>query len=255
MKLNKIFAGLFFWYFLLSGFSAEAQLGGLIQKAKDKTGEIIKKKANVHSKINSSSKSTQADSLIFSEDFSKYKAGGTAGSIKSSGAATIGHPDGQRGNWLLLQNNITYKINRAIPFPRRFTFEFDIVAQAEQIKDVSPISFGFVKDNATREYISNGGTFVQLHYYDTDAVNIGNYDLNKEANTQFDLSATANHPLHVRLFITGKRIAVYLNGTKLADTTLFQPGIVRYFYISGPNKTENGARLFISNFKVYGLSK
>lgn len=47
----------------------------------------------------------------------------------------------------------------------------------------------------------------------------------------------------------------YLDNTKLADTTLFQSGAARYFYISGPNKTENGARLFISNLRIYGVSK
>lgn len=120
---------------------------------------------------------------------------------------------------------------------------------------MSPISFGSVKDNAAREYISNGRAFVQLHYYDADAVNIGHYDLSKEANTKFDLSATANRPLHVKLAASGNQMAVYLDDTKLADTMLFQSQAVRCFYISGPIKSEHGARLFISNFKIQGFSK
>jgi len=193
-----------------------------------------------------------AQNIDFTEDFSKYDIGATPRSIKTNGAATVARPKGQEGKWLLLQDNITYKFNRAVSLPKSFSFEFDILAQAEQIKDMSPISFGFVKDNAALEYISNGGAFVQLHYYDADAVNIGNYDLKKEANTKFDLSATANRPLHVKLVVSGNQMTVYLDGTKLADTILFQPQAARYFYISGPNKSENGAKLFISNFKIAG---
>jgi hypothetical protein len=36
---------------------------------------------------------------------------------------------------------------------------------------------------------------------------------------------------------------------------LFQSQAARYFYISGPNKSEHDARLFISNFKIQGFSK
>jgi len=194
-----------------------------------------------------------AQNMDFNEDFSKYQIGATPRSIKTNGAATIARPTGQEGKWLSLQDNITYKLNRPASLPKSFTFEFDILAQAEQIKDMSPISFGFVKDNAAREYISNGGAFVQLHYYDADAVNIGNYDLSTEANTKFDLSATANRPLHVKLVVSGTQMAVYLDNTKLSDTVLFQPGTARYFYISGPNQSEHGAKLFISNLKIAGL--
>jgi len=191
-----------------------------------------------------------AQNINFNEDFSKYEIGAVPRSIKTNGAAIVAHPAGQQGKWLSIQDNITYKINRTVSLPKSFTFEFDILAQAEQIKDMSPISFGFVKDNAVRDYISNGGAFVQLHYYDADAVNIGNYDLSKEANTKFDLSSTANRPLHVKLIVNGNQMAVYLDNSKLADTLLFKSGVARYFYISGPNKSEHGAKLFISNFSI-----
>ncbi|MFD2287850.1 hypothetical protein GJU39_06710 [Pedobacter petrophilus] len=194
-----------------------------------------------------------AQNIDFNEDFSKYEIGATPSSIKTNGAATIARPAGQQGKWLLLQDNITYKLNSSVSLPMSFTFEFDILAQAEQIKDISPISFGFVKDNAAREYISNGGAFVQLHYYDADAVNIGNYDVSKEeANTKFDLSATANRPLHVKLVVSGNQMAVYLDNTKLADTMLFQPQAARYFYISGPFETKQDAKVYVSNFKIAG---
>lgn len=196
-----------------------------------------------------------AQNVDFNEDFSKYAVGATARSIKTNGAATVAQPVGQQGKWLKLQDNITYKLNRSVSLPKNFTFDFDILAQAEQIKDIDPVSFGFVKDNATREYISNGGAFVHLHYPDADAVNIGNYDLKKEANTKFDLSGTANRPLHVKMVVSGNQMTVYLDDTKLADTIMFQPQAARYFYISGPFTTKEGAKVYVSNFKIQGLGK
>ncbi|MCC8407828.1 hypothetical protein LJ707_02735 [Mucilaginibacter sp. UR6-1] len=191
-----------------------------------------------------------AQDLDFNEDFSKYEIGASPRSIKTNGAAIVAHPAGQQGKWLLLKDKATYKLNRPVPLPKKFTLEFDVLAQAEQIKDISPISFGFVKDNAVREYISNGGAFVQFHYPDGNAVNIGNYELSKEANTTFDLSSTANSPVHVKLLVKGDQMTVYINDTKLAETVLFTAKAAKYFYISGPWEYEHDARLFISNLKL-----
>lgn len=193
---------------------------------------------------------TSAQISGFNEDFSRYETGSSPGSIKTNGAATVTRVKGQEGKWLAIRDKATYKFNRPAPFPMKFTLEFDILAQAEQVKDMDPVSFGFVKDNSVREHISNGGAFVQLHYRDADAVNIGNYELKKETGTTFDLSATANRPLHVKLVVNGEQMAVYLDDNKLADTVLFPAKAVKYFYFSGPWEYEHGSQLFISNFKA-----
>ncbi|MDT3405284.1 hypothetical protein [Mucilaginibacter terrae] len=187
----------------------------------------------------------------FSEDFSAYETGASPRSIKTNAAAIVAHPTGHEGKWLLIRDKATYKLNKNIPLPAKFTFEFDVLAVAEQIKDIAPVCFGFVKDNAVREHISNGGAFVQLHYPDADAVNIGNYELdNKEANTTFDLSATANRPLHVKLVVNGRQMAVYLDDNKLAETVMFMPKAAKYFYFSGPWQFDNNAKLYIGNLKL-----
>lgn len=191
-----------------------------------------------------------AQNFAFEEDFSRYPVGASPASIKTNGVAIIARPAGQRGKWLVVKERSTYKLNRPAQLPKNFTFEFDVLAQTEQIKDIAPISFGFVKDNAAREHISNGGAFVQLHYYDGDAVNIGNYDLKKEVNVNFDLPATANSPLHVELVVKGEEMTVYLNDNNLSETILFQPKAAKYFYISGPWSFEHNAQLFVSNFKL-----
>ncbi|MCD8741048.1 hypothetical protein LT679_10580 [Mucilaginibacter roseus] len=192
-----------------------------------------------------------AQNVIFSEDFSGYQTGASPGSIKTNAAAIIAHPTGQEGKWLMVKDKATYKLNKNVPLPAKFTLEFDVLAVAEQIKDIAPVCFGFAKDNAAREHISNGGAFVQLHYRDADAINIGNYEFeNKEANTTFDLSATANRPLHVKLVVNGQQMAVYLDGDKLADTVLFPAKAAKYFYFSGPWEFDSGAKLYISNIKL-----
>ncbi|HEK20831.1 hypothetical protein [Mucilaginibacter sp.] len=186
----------------------------------------------------------------FNEDFSSYQLGASPGSIKTNGVAIVAHPTGQEGKWLEVKNQATYKLNRLKPFPANFTLEFDVLAVAEEIKDIAPVCFGFVKDNATREHLSNAGAFVQLHYRDADAVNIGNYELKKETGTTFDLASTTNKPVHVKLVVNGTQMAVYLDDTKLAETELFTPKAAKYFYFSGPWQYDKGSKLFISNFKT-----
>ncbi len=186
----------------------------------------------------------------FNEDFSSYQTGASPRSIKTNGAAIVEHPTGQEGKWLLVKNQATYKLNRLTPFPAKFTLEFDVLGAAEQGNEIGPVCFGFVKDNAAREHLSNAGAFVQLHYNDGDAVNIGNYDLKKEVGTTFDLISTLNKPLHVKLVVNGTEMAVYLDDTKLADTELFAPKAAKYFYLSGPWEYKQGAKLYVSNFKT-----
>lgn len=194
---------------------------------------------------------TTAQNVIFSEDFSSYETGASPSSIKTNAAAIVAHPTGHEGKWLLIKDKATYKLNKNIPLPAKFTMEFDVLALAEQVQDIAPVCFGFAKDNAVREHISNGGAFVQLHYRDADAVNIGNYELDsKEANTTFDLSATANRPLHVKLVVNGRQMAVYLDDSKLANTVLFPAKSAKYFYFSGPWEFDNDAKLYIGNIKL-----
>lgn len=196
------------------------------------------------------SRPTQAQDKPFNEDFSSYQLGASPSSIKTNGAAIVAHPTGQEGKWLEVKNQATYKLNRLKPFPANFTLEFDVLAVAEEIKDIAPVCFGFVKDNAAREHLSNAGAFVQLQYRDADAVNIGNYELNKETGTTFDLASTTNKPVHVKLVVNGTQMAVYLDDTKLAETELFTPKAAKYFYFSGPWQYDKGSKLFISNFKT-----
>ncbi|WP_338839735.1 hypothetical protein [Flavobacterium ginsenosidimutans] len=245
---------------LLTGSSASAQLDGLLQKAKDKAGQVIEKetdnKRSTKSHKNSgrtviaSGDFHKGDTLIFDEDFSKYKAGASAGSFKTNGAAIVAIVAGQKGKWMVLQDKATFKLSKALKYPKRFTVEFDILASGDKITDISPMSFGFAADNSDREYTSNVGSYVELHYYDANQVNIGSSNPQKFVNTTYDLAQDLNQPLHVALTIDGDTMAVYLNNTKLADTVLFSLGAAKNFFITAPWEYKNDAKVLVSNFKI-----
>jgi len=249
---------------LLSGTTASAQLDGLLQKAKDKAGQAIEKKLDKKNSAADRKKSAhtitvpgdfvQGDTLIFDENFSKYKAGASAGSFKTNGAAIVATVDGQKGKWMVLQDKSTFKLSKAPKYPKRFTVEFDILAWGEMITDISPMSFGFATDNSAREYTSTAGAYVQLHYYDADQVNIGSSDPQKFATATYDLAAGLNQVLHIALAIDGEKMAVYLNSTKLADTVLFSPTAAKNFYITAPWEYKNGAKVLVSNFRIAGFA-
>lgn len=194
-----------------------------------------------------------AQNVQYEENFSKYKVGTSPTSIKTNSIGIISIPNGFPGKWLLLQDKATYKFSKPIIYPENFTFEFDLLATAEQTKEISPVSFGFAKDNSTSEYISNIGAFVELHYYDGNAVNVGNYAQDKFINTTFDLTNTINRVMSIKLIVKGNNLSLYLDKKKIADTTLFKSGNSKYFYITAPWEYNNGAKVFVSNFRIEGF--
>ncbi len=265
MITDKKITGLLFLVLLLSGIEVHAQLSNIYQKGKDKVTKAIEKKidnntssedAKIAAKSGNHSSTVMAgDSLIFAEDFSAFQPGTIATSFKTNGVATIRMVEGQKGKWLDLGDREIYKFSNPLNYPRRFTLSFDIIAKAEQIKDIAPLSFGFASDNSVHHYASNIGTYVQLHFYDTNQVNIGSSKPEKFVNTTFDLEPWINRPLHIVLSVNGERMAVYLNDVKLADTVLLSPTVAKNFYITAPWQYANDSGVLVSNFKVSGLKK
>jgi len=264
MLTDKKITSILLVVMLICGIKVHAQLGGLLEKAKEKATKAIEKKIDknatlkgmeVNGSAGSSSDVLAGDSLIFAEDFSAFRSAATATSFKTNGAATVATVTGQKGKWMGVRDKAIYKFARQLNYPRRFTLSFDIIAKADQIKDIAPLSFGFASDNSIRQYASNIGTYVELHYYDTNQVNIGSDKPAKFVNTTFDLEPWLNRPLHVVLSIDGERMAVYLNKVKLADTVLFSPTAAKNFYITAPWEYANGAGVLVSNFKVSGFRK
>jgi len=263
MKTTKINIGITIVLLLISGVEVHAQLGGLLEKAKEKATKALEKKIDKNTvseksgvAINSGNGNVViGDSAILTEDFSAFQTGATATSFKTNGVANIVTIKGQKGKWMDVKDKAIYKFSRQLNYPKHFTLSFDIIAKADQIKDISPMSFGFASDNSVRQHESNIGTYVQLHYYDTDQVNIGSNKPEKFVNTTFDLAPWLNRPLHVVLSVNGERMAVYLNNVKLADTVLFSPTAAKNFYISAPWEYANDAKVLVSNFKVSGFRK
>ena len=250
-------------FILLSGNKVNAQLEGLLQKAKDKAEKAIEKKVTNKNASHKSKNNTSdaefdfipGDSLIFAENFSKYAKGATATSIKTNGAAIVMTAEGEKGKWMLLRDKATYKLTKPIRYPKRFTLEFDVLASGDQINDISPLSFGFATDNSVQDYTSNAGAYVELQYYDTNQVNIGNSNPKKYVNTTFDLTESLNRPMHVAIVVDGENMVVYLDKTKLVDTELFTPTAAKNFYITAPWEYKNGAQITVSNISIYGISK
>jgi len=260
MLKYKSLLRLFIAIMLLFGGTAGAQLDGLPQKAKDKAGEIFEKKADKKKLKENRKKGSQAtiapgyfvqgDSLLFNENFVTFTAGSSVPSFKTNGAAVVATVEGQKGKWMVLRDKATFKLSKAIRYPKRFTVEFDILASGDNITDISPLSFGFATDNSASEYTSTAGTYVQLHYYDGDQVNVGSNNPQKFASTTYELSAGLNRPMHIALAVNGETLTVYLDGNKVADTILFSPGAAKNFYITAPWEYKNGAKVLVSNFKI-----
>ncbi|NHA02783.1 hypothetical protein G7092_03200 [Mucilaginibacter sp. HC2] len=190
------------------------------------------------------------DSVIFVENFSKIPDGSTTPAFKTNGSATVVSVQGKDGKWLALADNATYKLSKQIFYPKHFSVEFDVLAVADQSKDIYPVPIGFVKDNGIKQYNDGEGAYIDLKYYNGEEVDVNSLFTNKFLNTQFDLPSYANRAMHVSIIVNGDRMVVYLDKTKLADTQAFLPGSAKNLYISGPMQYHNGSKVLVSNFKI-----
>ena len=265
MKTDKKITLLLLLVLLLSGIEMHGQRIDIFQNGEDKTTKFKEKKIDksttsgegkaAYRSENSGSSGMTGDSLIFAEDFSAFQTGTTATSFKTNGAANIRMLEGQKGKWLEIGNREIYKFSIPLHYPRRFTLSFDIIAKAEEVKEIAPLSFGFASDNSVHHYDSNIGTYVQLHYYDTDQVYIGSNAPKKFINTTFDLQPWVNRPLHLVLSVNGERMAVYIDDINLADEVLFSPTVAKNFYVSAPWRYAYDSAVLVSNFKVSGFKE
>ncbi|MFC0515768.1 hypothetical protein ACFFGT_16220 [Mucilaginibacter angelicae] len=274
MKHKKLLLSLLTTAGLITGFNANAQFGSLLQKAKDKAAQkasdaFDKKTSSSSSSSSSSSGAPKSnkiiintgfdfvpgDTVLFAEDFSAVPVGSSTKTFKTNGAATVVSVGGESGKWLALADNATYKFTKQLFYPKHFTVEFDILAAADQIRDIYPVNFGFVTDNSVRDYISSGGAYVTLKYYNDNDVSVNSEFLSKYLNSTFDLTTFTNRKMHVSLVVDGDRMVVYLDQTKLADTMAFMPTTAKNLYISAPMQYKNGSKVLVSNFKIMGFKK
>lgn len=248
---------------------AHAQFKDLVQKAKNKVAqkandamdmktstspnEPVKKSERLT--INTGFDFVPGDTVLFSDNFSNVVVGANTDKFKTNGSASIVSLNDEPGKWLTLADNATYKFTKQIFYPKNFTLEFDILATADQIKDINPIYFGFINDNSVKEYNSGTGAYVSLLYYNDNDVSVISTFINKYLSTKFDLTAYANRKMHVSILVDGNRMVTYLDQTKIADTQMFLPATAKNFYISGPNQYHNSAKVLVSNFKVMGFKK
>lgn len=266
MKKRNVLFGVLTAIGIISNLHAHAQFGDLLQKAKDKAAkkasDAIDKKTSGSSDtqtgtrksskliINSEFDFVPGDSVIVSDNFAAVATGSSTRAFRTNGSASVVTIKDEGGKWLALADNATYKLSKQLYYPKRFTVEFDVLAVADQVKDIYPVIFGFTKDNSVSDYNSGDGAYVSLKYYNDTEVDVNSSYTDKYLNTTFELPNFANRPMHVSIAEDGDRMTVYLDKTKLADTQLFLPSSPKNFYISGPMRYQHDAKVLISNFKI-----
>ncbi len=255
--------------FLIS--NADAQFGSLIQKAKqkasDKAAQMMDKKTTTNPTANGTSSGKKisisssfdfaaCDSTVFTDNFSASPIGKMPAEWKTNGSGEVVKSADLTGKWLQLQSFASYKLTKLMNYPTKFTIEFDIVAVADKIDDLSPLGFGFAKDNSVRSYMQdayNDGAInhISITYYNSHGTIEASSDTKYyHANDDIDLQGFANQIMHVSIAVNGENEQVYLDKTKISDTKMFTANRLKYFYISAPLSYKNGAKILFGNFKL-----
>lgn len=248
--------------------AAHAQFSNIInkvkQKANDKVNSAFDSKPNTTETkpggkkitINQSFDFVACDSLAFEDNFSSTAIGKMPAGWKTNGSGEVVKSPDLPGKWLRLQDFASYKITKPIKYPSKFTVEFDIVAIADKIEDLSPLSFGFAKDNSVRSYMQdayNDGAInnISITYYNKRGIIAASSDTKYNyANDDLDLESYPNQVMHVSIAVEGENEQVYLDKTKISDAKMFGPNRIKYFYLSAPLSAKNGAKVLFGNYKM-----
>ena len=249
-------------------FNAHAQFSNIINKVKQKATDKVNsafdsKPTTAETKpggkkisINQSFDFVACDSLVFDDNFSSYAIGKMPATWKTNGSGEIVKSPELSGKWLKLQDFASYKIAKLIKYPSKFTIEFDVVAVADKIADLDPLSFGFAGDNSVRGYLQdayNDGAVsnIELQYYNNRGITAASSDTKySHTSEEVDLQGFTNQLMHVSITVDGQNEQVYLDKTKISDTKMFNPNRLKYFYISAPLHSRNGAKVLFGNFKM-----
>lgn len=206
-------------------------------------------------RINSSFDFVACDSAVFDDNFSSAEIGKMPSGWKTNGSGQVIQSPDLTGKWFQLQNYSSYKTTKLIKYPSKFTIEFDIIAVADKIDDLYPLSFGFARDNSVRSGISdayNNGAInnISLSYYNRHGTIESSSDTKYNHTNDLDLQGFANQVMHVSISVDGEFEQVYLDKTKISDTKMFNPDRTKYFYISSPMTYKNGAKVLFGNFRM-----
>lgn len=200
------------------------------------------------------------DTVLYCDDFSDSPPGSMPASWKTNGAGKIIIIAGQPGKWLQLGDDATFKLKPTLKLPAGFTVEFDVLALTDQTVDLDPFIFGFAADNSVISYIhdaynDNAIAVITLLYFNRHEFNVSSSSTKVYNAGQFDLTPYAMQVMHVALTAHENQLSVYLAKAKIFDAAAFNNNPFKYFFISAPLQSKNGAKIAIGNICIRGFKK
>lgn len=191
------------------------------------------------------------DSVLYSSHFEHCATGDMPRDWKTSSSGSIVKAEGVSGKWLQLQSKATYKLAHQINYPDKFTMEFDVVVAGDKVGDLSPLYFGFCKDNAVRSWNSTSDIWsLELQYYNNNALVIHSEVKDIYQPISFDLTPYANQVMHVAMLVEYNHVKIYLDEEKIVDADLLTDQKAQNFYISAPLTAEHGAKVLLGNVNI-----
>lgn len=204
--------------------------------------------------INQQSDFVPGGQVIFEDSFASAAPGSMPRTWKTNGSGSIVTLDGISGKWLALQEWSQYKLNSPPQYPANFTIEFDVVAATDQVRDLSPFTFGFAIDNSVGDGSAGSLNEIELEYYNGGGGTVRSDSTDYHRPHEYPLSGFANRVMHVAISVEGENMKAYLDGTKIADARLFLGNPAKYFFLKAPIDSKHDAAVLVGNFRIATLN-
>lgn len=191
--------------------------------------------------------------VLYQDSLASSAPGRMPASWKTDGSGEVITLNGIPGHWLALRPRAEYKLAAPLELPERFTLEFDVVAAADKVRDLTSFTFGFAHDNSVAARNAGEINKVEVHYMNRDGGVVTSRATDVYHPYDFDLSGYANRPMRVSVAVDGDQMKVYLDRTKIADTRLFRGEPSRQFFMEAPLRMDNGSTVAVGNFRFAGF--
>lgn len=192
---------------------------------------------------------------LYQDDFDSTAIGSLPKPWRTNGSGQVVNIQGFAGKWLALNAGSTFKLAPTANLPQRYTVEFDLIAAGDEPGDVGTAYVGFASNNSVTDYLQGGAgngalNALAIQFGNSTHVSALSGATGHSATADFPVDDYLNRVLHVSISVNGDQEQIWLDGSKVLDSRMFDRNASRYFFFSAPWQYDHHAQAMIGHVRI-----
>lgn len=192
---------------------------------------------------------------LYQDDFDTATIGSLPRHWRTNGSGRVVNVQGFDGKWLALNAGSTFKLARTASLPQRYTVEFDLIAAGNEPGDVGTVYVGFASNNSVKDYLQGGAgngalNALAIQFGNSTPVSALSGATGHSATADFPVDDYLNRALHVSISVNSDQEQIWLDGSKVLDSRMFDRNASRYVFFSAPWTVDHHAQVMIGHVRI-----